>query len=84
MFCVVVCCLLFALPTAICCFLLVCGGVTLRSVMAVSEEHRLGVLENRVWVRIFGRKGQEVRELETTAQCDTSRFVLLSECYQSG
>jgi len=28
--------------------------------LSVSEEHRLGMFENRVLVKIFGRKGQEV------------------------
>jgi hypothetical protein len=45
--------------------------------MSVSEEHRLGVFENSIQVKIFGTRCQEVtgdwrqlhsdRELETTA-----------------
>ena len=30
------------------------------SVIAVSEEHRLGVFQNSVLVKVFGRNGQEV------------------------
>ena len=80
MFCIAVAavCITNSEITTIHCFLSVYQGVTLSSVISVSEEHRLGVFENNEQVKIFGPRGQEVtgnwrqlhsdRELETTAQ----------------
>jgi hypothetical protein len=73
--------LLSALPTLRCSDILFpvrLSGCHTWSVISVSEEHRLGVFENRVLVKMFGPEGQEVtgnwrqlhsdKELETTAQ----------------
>jgi hypothetical protein len=40
--------------------LLLYRGVCTWSVISVSEEHRLGMFENSVMMKVFGRKDQEV------------------------